>query len=52
MPKLTIDKAGVEVPWGTTILNAARTVGIRIPSLCYLEGVHVVGGCRVCLVEV
>ena len=52
MPKLTIDNAGVEVPWGTTILNAARTVGIRIPSLCYLEGVHVVGGCRVCLVEV
>jgi iron-only hydrogenase group A len=52
MPKLTIDNAGVEVPWGTTILNAARLVGIRIPSLCYLEGVHVVGGCRVCLVEV
>jgi NADP-reducing hydrogenase subunit HndD len=52
MPKLTIDNAGVEVPAGTTILNAARSVGIRIPSLCYLEGVHVVGGCRVCLVEV
>ncbi|MDD2765108.1 MAG: NADH-dependent [FeFe] hydrogenase, group A6 [Opitutaceae bacterium] len=52
MPKLTIDNAGVEVPQGTSILNAARTVGIRIPSLCYLEGVHVVGGCRVCLVEV
>jgi NADP-reducing hydrogenase subunit HndD len=52
MPKLTIDNAGVEVPWGTTILKAARMVGIRIPSLCYLEGVHVVGGCRVCLVEV
>ena len=52
MPNLTIDNAGVEVPWGTTILNAARTVGIRIPSLCYLEGVHVIGGCRVCLVEV
>ena len=52
MPILTIDNAGVEVPWGTTILNAARTVGIRIPSLCYLEGVHVIGGCRVCLVEV
>ena len=52
MPRLTIDNAAVEVPWGTTILNAARLVGIRIPSLCYLEGVHVVGGCRVCLVEV
>jgi len=52
MPKLTIDNANVEVPRGTTILNAARTVGIRIPSLCYLEGVQVIGGCRVCLVEV
>ena len=52
MPKLTIDNATVEVPAGTSVLQAARTVGIRIPSLCYLEGVHVVGGCRVCLVEV
>jgi iron-only hydrogenase group A len=52
MPKLTIDKACVEVPPGTSILNAARKVGIRVPSLCYLEGVHVMGGCRVCLVEV
>jgi iron-only hydrogenase group A len=52
MPKLTIDNANVEVPPGTTVLNAARTAGIRIPSLCYLEGVHVIGGCRVCLVEV
>jgi len=33
MPKLTIDNANVEVPWGTTVLNAARTAGIRIPSL-------------------
>jgi len=52
MPTLTIDNRNVNVPWGTSILNAARTVGIRIPSLCYLEGVHVIGGCRVCLVEV
>ncbi len=52
MPKLTIDNHAVEVPPGTSILNAARTVGIRIPSLCYLEGVHVVGGCRVCVVDV
>jgi NADP-reducing hydrogenase subunit HndD len=52
MPKLTIDNATVEVPWGTSVLNAARSAGIKIPSLCYLEGVHVIGGCRVCLVEV
>jgi len=52
MIKLTIDHSDVRVPEGTTVLNAARQAGIRIPSLCYLEGVHVVGGCRVCLVEV
>jgi NADP-reducing hydrogenase subunit HndD len=52
MPKLLIDNKPVEVPAGTSILNAARTIGIKIPSLCYLEGVHVYGGCRVCLVEV
>ncbi|MCF7689639.1 MAG: [FeFe] hydrogenase, group A [Cephaloticoccus sp.] len=52
MPKLTIDNNLVEVPPGTSILNAALTVGVKIPSLCYLEGVHVYGGCRVCLVEV
>ena len=52
MPKLTIDNHPVEVPAGTSILNAARTVGVKIPSLCYLEGVHVYGGCRICVVEV
>jgi len=52
MPKLTIDNTGVEVPPGTTILEAAHQAGIRIHSLCYLKGVHAAGGCRVCLVEV
>jgi iron-only hydrogenase group A len=40
------------VPEGTTILQAAKSVGVRIPTLCYLEGVHAVGACRVCVVEV
>ena len=52
MPRLSIDNTSVEVPAGTSILDASRSVGIRIPSLCYLEGVHAIGGCRVCLVEV
>jgi NADH-quinone oxidoreductase subunit G/NADP-reducing hydrogenase subunit HndD len=52
MYKLTIDNREVEVVAGTSILNAARKVGIKIPSLCFLEGVHVLGGCRVCVVEV
>ena len=52
MPNLSIDNITVEVPEGTTILNAARKVGIKIPTLCYLENVQAIGACRVCLVEV
>jgi len=52
MPKLTIDNTMVEVPDGTTILEAAKKVGVKIPSLCYLEDVQAVGACRVCMVEV
>lgn len=50
--KLTIDGKAVEVPDGTTILDAARANGINIPTLCHLEGVKDYGGCRLCLVEI
>ncbi|MDK2922068.1 MAG: NADP-reducing hydrogenase subunit HndD [Desulfonauticus sp.] len=56
--KLIIDGINVSVPEGTTILNAAKKVGIKIPTLCYMEHVglkhikHDVGACRVCVVEV
>lgn len=57
MIKLTIDNKAVEVEKGTTILKAAKKVGIEIPTLCYmhLEGLgleHKPGGCRICVVEV
>ncbi|MDD4873250.1 MAG: NADH-dependent [FeFe] hydrogenase, group A6 [Kiritimatiellae bacterium] len=52
MPKLTIDGKPVEVADGTTILEAAKEIGIRIPTLCYLEGIQAIGACRVCVVEV
>jgi NADP-reducing hydrogenase subunit HndD len=52
MPTLTIDDKKIEVPEGTTLLEAARLGGIRIPNLCYLENVQAIGACRVCLVEV
>ncbi len=52
MPKLTINNIEVQVPDGTTILQAAKQVGIRIPTLCYLEHVQAIGACRVCLVEI
>jgi len=51
MPRLTIDNREIEVPEDTTILQAARQAGIKIPTLCYLEGVQAIGACRVCLVE-
>lgn len=50
--RLTIDGREVEVPAGTTILEAALTIGISIPALCHLEGVTDYGGCRLCLVEI
>lgn len=50
--RLTIDGRPVQVPAGTTILDAARSQGISIPTLCYLQGVSCAGSCRVCVVEV
>ncbi|MCT4616447.1 MAG: NADH-dependent [FeFe] hydrogenase, group A6 [Marinifilaceae bacterium] len=57
MIKLTIDNKPIEVPVGTTILEAAKTLGIDIPTLCHLKlddmGIeHNPGGCRICVVEV
>ena len=52
MVTLTIDRKTVTVPEGTTILEAARTVHIEIPTLCYLRQVNEIGACRICCVEV
>ncbi len=52
MVKVTIDGIKVEVPKGSTVLEAARAAGIHIPTLCYLKGVNEIGACRMCLVEV
>lgn len=49
---LTIDNIALEVPEGTTILEAAQKAGIHIPTLCYLKDVQAIGACRACLVEV
>ena len=51
MVNLTIDGIPVEVPTGTTVLQAARKVGIRIPTLCFLEEINEIGACRVCVVD-
>src|SRR5271157_2219788 len=50
--KLKIDGVEISVPEGTTILNAAKTNGITIPTMCSLAGLTPYGGCRLCLVEI
>lgn len=52
MVNLTINGQAVSVPEGTTILDAARKIGIKIPTLCYLRDINAIGACRVCVVEV
>ncbi len=52
MVNLKINGQDVSVPAGTTVLEAARSVGIEIPSLCYLKDVSQTGSCRMCLVEI
>lgn len=48
----TIDGVKVEVPKGTTILEAAKHAGIDIPTLCFLKDINEMGDCRMCIVEV
>jgi bidirectional [NiFe] hydrogenase diaphorase subunit len=49
---LTIDGRTVKAAEGDTVLQAARAVGVEIPTLCYLEGLSIWGGCRLCVVEI
>ena len=52
MVSIKIDGKDLSVKEGTTILNAAKSIGIEIPTLCYLEGINEIGACRVCVVEI
>ena len=52
MVKLWIDNQEVNVEKGTTILDAAASVGIKIPTLCFLKDLNEIGACRVCIVEI
>lgn len=49
--KLTINGKECIAPEGSTILQAAERNGIHIPKLCYMEGIHQYGACRICVVE-
>jgi predicted molibdopterin-dependent oxidoreductase YjgC len=48
---LTIDEKQVSAREGTTILDACREMGLDIPTLCFLQTLHPVNACRVCMVE-
>ncbi len=52
MIHLTINGLNVSVDKGTTVLEAARLMGLPIPTLCYMEGLSPYGACRLCLVEI
>ena len=51
MVNITIDNQKISVPEGTTIMEAAASLGIQIPKLCYLKGINDIAACRVCVVE-
>ena len=51
MPKLIIDDIPVEVPPGTSVLEAARSVGITIPHFCYHPALAIAAACRLCAVK-
>lgn len=49
---VTIDGHDIKVPMGTTLLDAAKRVGVHIPTLCHHPDLRVAGVCRMCVVEV
>ncbi len=50
--KLTVEGREVEVPKGTSVLEAAKLAGVLIPHYCYHPSLPVAGVCRMCLVEI
>ncbi len=51
MPKLTVDGIEVEVPSGSTVLQACEAAGREVPRFCYHDRLKIAGNCRMCLVE-
>src|SRR5919202_3863451 len=51
MPKLTVDGQEVEVPAGSTVLQACEAAGREIPVFCFHPRLNIAGNCRMCLVE-
>lgn len=51
MPKLTVDGIEVEVPAGSTVLQACEAAGAEVPRFCFHDRLSIAGNCRMCLVE-
>ena len=51
MPKLTVDGIEIQVPVGSTVLQACEAAGREIPIFCYHPRLNIAGSCRMCLVE-
>ena len=49
---LKIDDRDVQVPAGTTVIEATRRLGVEVPSFCYYPGLSLKAACRMCMVEV
>ena len=49
---VVIDGVALQVPEGTTIMDAAERIGVHIPRLCYHPDLSLEGACRVCIVEI
>ena len=52
MPKVTVDGLEIEVPPGSTVLQACEAAGREIPVFCFHARLNIAGNCRMCLVEV
>ncbi|MDC0558919.1 [FeFe] hydrogenase, group A [Candidatus Izimaplasma bacterium] len=52
MAKITINGQTIKVKNGTSILNAAVSIGVEIPTLCFIKEINEIGFCRICVVEV
>lgn len=52
MPKITIDNQTIEVPAGSTIMQAVEKLGLKVPYYCWHPGLSIAGNCRMCLVEI
>ena len=50
--QVSINNQKVEVPMGSTILDAAKKAGFSIPTLCHIKKINEIGACRICVVEV